>query len=200
MFGSKFAVIGFTGSGKTTFSRALSEVVDSPHIELDRIYWKANWERPSHDEFVHNLSKSITGVEPSFGWIADGSHEESREYIWTRCDVIIWLDYSKKIILSRYIKRFLSNYFTSRTLWGLNKESFYRSFLNKNTSIVKKLLEDYADTRALIFEDLKQYTFRKRKNGKDEVKIIRFTSPERAEEWLNYHRLTHQLTRLNAIK
>ena len=192
MFGQRFAVIGFTGSGKTTYSHELSRVTRSPHIELDRVYWKDKWQRPDDAQFLKDVEAAVRGMNGA-GWIIDGNHAECREYVWSQCDTIIWLDYPKKIILSRFLKRFSKNWITRKKLWGTNnRESFRRGIFGRK-GIIKRLVEDYEDNRNEIFHNLKKYTFRQSKKTKDAVKVIRFTKPERADEWLNYLELVHTL-------
>lgn len=194
MFGQRFALIGFTGSGKTTYSHALSHVTRSPHVELDRVYWGDGWVRPSDAEFVKKVQAAVKGMNGA-GWIIDGNHSECREYVWSQCDTIIWLDYPKKIILSRFMKRFWKNWFLRKKLWGTNnRESIRRGIFGKK-GILHRLAEDYDANRDEIFYNLKKYTFRTSAKTKDAVKVIRFTKPERAEEWLNYLELIHILSR-----
>lgn len=198
MFGQRFAIIGFTGSGKTTYSKALSKVTRSPHVELDRVYWKDGWSRPSDKEFLEQIQAAVKGMNGA-GWIIDGNHAECRQYVWSQCDTIIWLDYPKKVILGRFLKRFVINWLFRKKLWGTNnRESIWRGIFS-NKGIFKRLAEDYTDNRDEIFGNLKKYTFRQSKKTKEAVKVIRFTKPERAEEWLNYLELVHILSE-NRVK
>lgn len=193
MFGQRFAVIGFTGSGKTTYSHELSRVTRAPHIELDRVYWRDKWQRPSDDEFIADVEASVRAMNGS-GWIIDGNHSECREYVWSQCDTIIWLDYPKKIIMKRFMKRFFSNWIRRKKLWGTNNRESIRRGIFGRKGIIKRLAEDYESNRDEIFYNLKKYTFRASKKTKDAVKVIRFTKPERADEWLNYLELIHVLS------
>lgn len=193
MFGQRFAIIGFTGSGKTTYSKALSKITRSPHIELDRVYWRDGWSRPSADEFLKEIQAAVKGMNGA-GCIFDGNHSECREYVWSQCDTIIWLDYPKKTILCRFLKRFFINWITRKKLWGTNnRESIWIGIFGRR-GIFKRLTEDYNDNRDEVFGNLKRYTFRQSKKTKDAVKVIRFTNPDRAEEWLNYLELVHVLS------
>jgi len=48
--GSRVLVDGLTGSGKSTFSRALSVGMGLPLIYLDLHYWKPRWVHPLERE------------------------------------------------------------------------------------------------------------------------------------------------------
>ncbi len=39
----KLNVVGTSGSGKSTFSKALAEKLAIEHIEMDQIFWGPNW-------------------------------------------------------------------------------------------------------------------------------------------------------------
>ena len=41
---NRISVIGTSGSGKTTFANKLAEILRIPHVELDALYWEADWE------------------------------------------------------------------------------------------------------------------------------------------------------------
>jgi adenylate kinase family enzyme len=45
-------VIGSTGSGKTTFARALAQRLGVPNIELDALHWQSGRAERSADEVV----------------------------------------------------------------------------------------------------------------------------------------------------
>lgn len=51
-------VVGTSGSGKSTFSQMLAETLEYPHLEMDAIYWKPNWQESSDDEFFTNLAEN----------------------------------------------------------------------------------------------------------------------------------------------
>ncbi|MCF6264133.1 MAG: AAA family ATPase [Xanthomonadales bacterium] len=52
----KINIIGTSGSGKSTFAKALSKKLDYPYIEMDAIFWGKNWYWPSDDEFFNKLA------------------------------------------------------------------------------------------------------------------------------------------------
>ncbi|MBN0386682.1 (d)CMP kinase, partial [Pseudomonas aeruginosa] len=37
-------VVGTSGSGKSTLARRLAHRLELPWIELDRLYWRPNWQ------------------------------------------------------------------------------------------------------------------------------------------------------------
>src|SRR5256885_17081912 len=66
----KVAVMGGTGSGKSTVSRLLAQRLGVPHIELDALFWKPGWVMPSAEEFRPIVAAAL---DPD-GWVVDGNY------------------------------------------------------------------------------------------------------------------------------
>lgn len=129
----KINVIGTSGSGKSTFAKKLSAVLGVPHIEMDQIFWKANWEQPSDDEFFAKLKTAL--AQPT--WILDGNYNRTVPIKWEKIDLVIWLDYSFSLTLFQAIRRAASRAWSKEELWeGTgNRESFFKSFFSKKSII-----------------------------------------------------------------
>jgi adenylate kinase family enzyme len=81
-------VIGMAGSGKSTFSRALSAQTGLPVIHLDVHYWKPGWIKPSESEWRETQRDLLTGST----WIADGNDPESLDLRLERADTVVHLE------------------------------------------------------------------------------------------------------------
>src|SRR5262249_37506021 len=77
---NRIAVVGTTGSGKSTFSRRLSGALGLPHIELDALFWKRSWEQTTDEEFFAAVSAAVS--QPR--WIVDGNYSRARHIIWSK--------------------------------------------------------------------------------------------------------------------
>jgi len=86
-FGQRVAVIGTTGSGKTTLARHIAKRRGIPHIELDALHWEANWTETPLTVFRARVSEAV--APPA--WITDGNYSKVRDIVWGRADTIIWL-------------------------------------------------------------------------------------------------------------
>ena len=53
----KINVVGTSGSGKSTLARQLAERLDVPYIEMDRLYWRPEWQGTPDDAFWRGLSR-----------------------------------------------------------------------------------------------------------------------------------------------
>ena len=86
--GRRVLVIGMAGSGKSTFSRALSEKTGLPVIHLDVHYWRPGWVEPSKEDWQETQRSLLAGDE----WIADGNDLETLELRLERADTVVLLD------------------------------------------------------------------------------------------------------------
>ena len=50
-------VMGSSGSGKSTFSRKLSEITGIPIVSLDALYWKPGWVASDNAEFGQRVAE-----------------------------------------------------------------------------------------------------------------------------------------------
>ena len=86
--GRRVLVTGMAGSGKSTFSRALSAKTGLPVINLDVHYWQPGWVKPSDDEWREEQRRLLAGA----AWIVDGNYHETLELRLERADTVVFLD------------------------------------------------------------------------------------------------------------
>jgi hypothetical protein len=86
--GRRVLVIGMAGSGKSTFSRALSAKTGLPLIHLDLHYWKPGWVRPSENEWREKQRQLLAGE----AWIADGNYYDTLDLQLERAETVVLLD------------------------------------------------------------------------------------------------------------
>ena len=144
---SKILVIGTSGSGKTTFARKLSKILKIKDIELDALFWKENWVQSEPDEFREKIKNAIKNEN---GYVIHGNYNKVKDLTWGSVDTVIWLDYSRLIVMVRVLKRTISRIITQEELWSGNKETFRNSFLAKDAIVFwawttyKKRREQYS--------------------------------------------------------
>jgi adenylate kinase family enzyme len=81
-------VTGLAGSGKSTFSRALSAKTGLPVIHLDVLFWQPGWVEPSETEWREKQRDLIAGDE----WILDGNYHATLDLRLERADTAVFLD------------------------------------------------------------------------------------------------------------
>ena len=67
---SKIMVIGFSGSGKSTISKMISDILNIPVLYLDKVHWLPNW--------IENDAKTECKIVSNFlkdndSWVIDGN-------------------------------------------------------------------------------------------------------------------------------
>lgn len=50
----KINVIGTSGSGKSTVARGMTQKLNIPYIQLDALFWRADWQGTPDDFFCKN--------------------------------------------------------------------------------------------------------------------------------------------------
>jgi adenylate kinase family enzyme len=161
-------VIGPTGSGKTTFARALARKLGVSHIELDALFWKPDWVMSSAEELRAKVEPALAAD----GWVVDGNYSgKLGSYVIDRADEIVWLDLPLRTTWWRLFWRTLRRWRTRELICGENRESFRQAFLSRD-SILSYSLQTYRRTRASRAEWIAGY------------RVARLRTPREMEQYL----------------
>jgi adenylate kinase family enzyme len=98
---NRIAIVGCSGSGKSTVARALGKSLGLPVIHLDQLWWKAGWIESEFSDFEARVAVACRGQR----WIADGNYSRTYHLRFPNADAIVWLDLPRWICLSRTILR-----------------------------------------------------------------------------------------------
>jgi len=160
-------VVGTSGSGKSTFGRALAAALDLPFHEMDRLFWKPNWEESTDDEFFGKI-REVT-AQPR--WVLDGNYTRSIAEKWRRVQLVVWLDLSFSRTLYRVTRRAVGRSVTRQELWpGTgNRESLAKAFLSKD-SIIWWMMTSHGKNR-------RHYGAAMRNPEYAHIEFVRLTSP-----------------------
>ncbi len=170
----RFAVVGATGSGKTTLARSIGQCLSIPHIELDGIYHQPGWTRLPEAEFRLRIIEEVG--RPT--WVIDGNYSEVRDLVWGAADLVIFLDYPRSVIMSRVIRRSLGRAAVRRQLWNGNRESF-KKLLSKDPE------ENIVRWASAAVDTLHQrYVTAMTDPGWSRLAFVRFTDPSQAAAFL----------------
>ena len=105
-------IIGCGGAGKSTLARKLGEKTGLPVIHLDQIFWSpGNWKHMEKDEFDGALEREMEKER----WIMDGNYNRTLLPRLSRCDTVIYLDFSRMRCMTGWIGRVIKN-------WGHARE------------------------------------------------------------------------------
>lgn len=139
---SRIVVIGTSGAGKTTFADRLAGILETSQIELDALFWDADWTPKELAEFRRQVEQAITEE----GWVIDGNYHHVRDLVWRRATAVIWLNYSFVTISWRIFSRTVSRAVRGAELYAGNRESLRKAFLSRD-SILWWMISTYARRR-----------------------------------------------------
>jgi len=127
-------VVGTSGSGKSTIAKQLAAILNCPHIELDKLYWEANWSHAADNVFFDRIANALHTPR----WVLDGNYDRSLSIKWREVTTVIWLDYSFARTFGQSLRRAVSRMITRQELWpGTgNRESFRLTFLSKESVLL----------------------------------------------------------------
>ena len=113
-------------------ARQLSQSLRLPHVELDAIHWKPEWQERPVDEVRQTVGEAAA-VER---WVMDGNYSSVRDIVWGRATTVVWLNYPFRVVLWRALSRTTRRVITQEELFSGNREGFRQSFLSRDSIIL----------------------------------------------------------------
>ena len=83
-------VVGTSGSGKSTLARRLAHRLGLPWIELDRLYWRPNWQGTPDEAFFAAIAAASRAWRHQELWPGTGNRESFRRSFCSRESIILW--------------------------------------------------------------------------------------------------------------
>ena len=115
----RVAVVGNSGSGKTTLARALAARLGVPYVELDALNHLPGWREREPGEFRQLVTAAVAGDS----WVVDGNYRSKLGgLVYDAADTIVWLDYHRRLVMRRVVRRTLRRVVTREELWHGNRE------------------------------------------------------------------------------
>lgn len=127
----RFWVVGTSGSGKSTLARRIAAVRDLPYVELDALHHLAGWQ--AAPTFRDDVAAALDSYDRSHdGWVVDGNYRSKvGDLLVSRCDLVVWLDYPRRVVMGRLFRRTARRVVRREELWNGNRES-WRDLLNRS--------------------------------------------------------------------
>ena len=154
----RILIIGCGGAGKSTLARQLGEKLELPVVHLDKLFWKPGWVEESFEEFDRKLAIELEKTR----WIMDGNFNRTMQQRLSKCDTIIYLDFSRWACLWGVVRRIITTYGTVRPdmgdgcperfdlnflrwVWNYNRDKRQRNYrlLNEATHAEKIVLKNH---------------------------------------------------------
>lgn len=102
----KIAVLGYSGAGKSTFARILSEHYDIPVLHLDKVQFLPDWEIRDDGE----KRRIVADFMKNESWVIDGNYKSMyRAERLEQADRIFILSFNRFFCFKSAFKRYLEN-------------------------------------------------------------------------------------------
>jgi len=159
-------VVGNSGSGKTTLTRKVAARLGVPHRELDEVFHAPSWERRDTDEARADLRAWLAGPGAD-GWVVDGNWGSKVDDLCVDVDVIVWLDYPRRVVMPRVLWRTVWRGVTGRELWhGMFSRDPRKNIVLWSWTQHRRYQEQYGTLTAT------------------EPRVVRLTGPRATRRWL----------------
>lgn len=136
--------IGASGAGKSTYARAVSNAINVPYVEMDAIFHQANWSELEPVEFRRRLIE----VAESNEWVIDGNYRAVRHIVMARVQVVVMLDFSRRLVFSQVVRRTFRRALHHEELWNGNREDVRNIFRwDPHLSVIRWSWTTHATTR-----------------------------------------------------
>jgi adenylate kinase family enzyme len=169
----RVAVVGTTGSGKTTFAQQLATIIGAKHVELDALYHGPNWTPAEPDVFRARVTEAIACER----WVTDGNYGDARPLIWEAADTLVWLDYAFPRVIWQLARRTLRRYVRREELWNGNRERLRDHLLPTDKSLFYWAAKTHWRRR-------REYPEHLRPPEVAHLHVARLRSPREAERYL----------------
>lgn len=165
----RVAVVGTTGSEKTTVAKRLALALGAPHVEMDALHWGPNWTSRPIEEVQEQLAVALAGGR----WVCVGNYSNVQPFVVARANALVWLDYPLRRVMWQLLARTVRRAVTRERLWSGNQER-WRNFVSRD-SIFLWALKTHGRRR-------RQYGAIEREPGR--LMVVRLRSSGETESWL----------------
>jgi adenylate kinase family enzyme len=115
----RILVTGSTGAGKSRMARAIARHLAIPFHEMDALAFAGpGWRENEH------LVEDVSQVSSGPCWVFDSlGYPRVRDLLWSRADTVVWLDYSRAVVMRRVLRRSAARTLLRRRIFGGNIET-----------------------------------------------------------------------------
>jgi len=166
----RITVSGTTGSGKSTLARRIGEQLSLPYTELDSLFHGPDW--TPRDSFVEDVDTFT--AKPA--WVTEFQYDQARPMLVERADLMVWLDFSRFLVMWRVARRTVSRRWRRTELWNGNKEAPLRTIFSDPEHIIRWAWNTHSTTSGRAQDALRR---------RPELVVVRLTSTAEVKSWLD---------------
>ena len=102
----RIRIVGISGAGKTQLAAEVAAATGLAHLELDAVFWQADWQFRDLDE-ARAAVRAFADAHPE-GWVADGNWNSRLDGLLDPgtpggADQVVWLDHSRPFVMRRVV-------------------------------------------------------------------------------------------------
>ncbi|WP_299446883.1 adenylate kinase [uncultured Phycicoccus sp.] len=165
----RVVVFGVTGSGKSSLAVRLATAGGLSYVAVDDLMWRPGWVQLDRTAQVAAVSPHVSGP----AWVMDALWTATRDVVLPHTDLLIALDYPRRVSLGRLLGRTVHRLRTHEEICGGNTES-WRQTVSRD-SIVAWHLRSFERKRREIAGWAA---------APDGPPVLRFTDPRQTDVWL----------------
>ena len=166
----RILIYGVTGTGKSTLAAGLAERTGIAWHSVDDLTWEPSWTQVPEAKQRQRITEICAGER----WILDTAYGSWLDVPLARVQLIVALDYPRRVSLRRLIWRTLRRIIKRNEVCNGNTESLREAFSRE--SIVRWHFRSFASKRARI----RAWAV----SPPGDAQVIRLSSPRATRRWL----------------
>ena len=149
VLGRRIMIHGATGSGKTTLSRRLGELLGIHVVELDAIRHDGGWDATSWEDFRVRLADELA-AHPE-GWVTEGNYSRVADIPLSAAETILWLHPPQRVSFARVLRRTVYRVRSGKPFYKEDGpiETFRQSFLSRQSILLWSLTQHRRTERSI---------------------------------------------------
>jgi adenylate kinase family enzyme len=165
----RVVIAGTSGSGKTMLAARVAAALGIPHIEIDSLFHGPGWTpRPEFEADVRLFTSQAR-------WVTEWQYRQVRPLLVERAELMVWLDYSRPLVMRRVARRTLRRRLRRECLWNGNIEPPLRTIFTDRDHIVLWAWRTHSLLAASVQEVVRAHPY---------LPIVRLRSPNETDRWL----------------
>jgi adenylate kinase family enzyme len=160
-------IAGSSGAGKSTLAAELARRDQLPYTELDSLYHGPGWvPRP---EFLDDVRAVVAGDR----WTSEWQYNKARPLLLARADTLIWLDFPRRTVMHRVLRRSFRRAVLREPIFNGNTEGL-RDWIDP-AHPVRWAWSTHGQLTAKVQAAIEQ---------RPDLTVIRLRSPAEVRRWL----------------